>query len=175
MAMTHDYLEYLDEQIGISPASSQEELQAAQTISDLMKQHDVETEIEEFDARTFSKVGPAVILTLLFLGAFFLAIGSGAVTVVGLLLVVATMAVLVLRYLGTDVLSGIGGTSRSQNVVAHHAAEGELAAKGNRPIVVVAHYDSPHESFLNSSAISPYVPQLKKYSPYLALCIALCA
>ena len=32
MAMTHDYLEYLDEQIGISPASSQEELQAAQTI-----------------------------------------------------------------------------------------------------------------------------------------------
>ena len=175
MAMTHDYLEYLDEQIGISPASSQEELQAAQTISDLMKQHDIETEIEEFDARTFSKVGPAVILTLLFLGAFLLAIGSGAVTVVGLLLVVATMAVLVLRYLGTDVLSGIGGTSRSQNVVAHHAAEGELAAKGNRPIVVVAHYDSPHESFLNSSAISPYVPQLKKYSPYLALCIALCA
>ncbi len=175
MAMTHDYLEYLDEQIGISPASSQEELQAAQTISDLMKQHDVETEIEEFDARTFSKVGPAVILTLLFLGAFLLAIGSGAVTVVGLLLVVATMAVLVLRYLGTDVLSGIGGTSRSQNVVAHHAAEGELAAKGNRPIVVVAHYDSPHESFLNSSAISKYVPVLKKYSPYLALCIALCA
>ena len=31
MAMTHDYLDYLEDQIGISPANSQEELQAAQT------------------------------------------------------------------------------------------------------------------------------------------------
>lgn len=175
MAMTHDYLEYLDEQIGISPAGSQEELQAAQTISDLMKQHDVDTEIEEFDARSFSKLGPAVILALLFVGAFCLAIGSGAVTVIGLLLVAATMVVLVLRYLGTDLLNGLGPTTRSQNVVACHAASGELAAKGNRPIVIVAHYDAPHESFLYSSVIARYVPALRKYSPYCALVVAFCA
>jgi len=175
MAMTHDYLEYLDEQIGISPAGSQEELQAAQTIADLMKQHDVDPEVEEFDARSLSKLGPAVLLALLFVGAFCLAIGSGAVTVIGLLLVAATMVVFILRYLGTDLLNGLGPTTRSQNVVAYHAASGELAAKGNRPIVVVAHYDAPHESFLYSSAIARYVPVLKKYSPYCALVIAFCA
>ena len=74
-----------------SPAGSQEELQAAQTIADLMKRHDVDPEIEEFDARSLSKLGPAVLLALLFVGAFCLAIGSGAVTVIGLLLVAATM------------------------------------------------------------------------------------
>ena len=38
MAMTHDYMDYLEDQIGISPANSQEELQAAQTIAALMRQ-----------------------------------------------------------------------------------------------------------------------------------------
>ena len=37
MAMTHDYLDQLDQNVGIAPANSQEELQAAQTIADLMK------------------------------------------------------------------------------------------------------------------------------------------
>ena len=46
MAMTHDYLDYLEDQIGISPANSQEELQAAQTIADLMKKHDVDVNVE---------------------------------------------------------------------------------------------------------------------------------
>ena len=109
MAMTHDYLEYLDEQIGISPAGSQEELQAAQTIADLMKRHDVDPEIEEFDARSLSKLGPAVLLALLFVGAFCLAIGSGAVTVIGLLLVAATMQVGVDGHVRAVAAAGLEG------------------------------------------------------------------
>ena len=53
MAMTHDYLDYLNEKVGIAPAGSQEELQAANTIADLMRQHNVEPSIEEFDAKTY--------------------------------------------------------------------------------------------------------------------------
>ena len=37
MAMTHDYLDQLDQNVGIAPANSQEEYQAAQTIADLQK------------------------------------------------------------------------------------------------------------------------------------------
>ena len=33
MAITHDYVDYLDEQIGIAPAGSQEEFQAAQLMA----------------------------------------------------------------------------------------------------------------------------------------------
>ncbi|MBF0915311.1 MAG: hypothetical protein HXK40_06095, partial [Atopobium sp.] len=52
MAITHDYVDYLDEQIDIAPAGSQEELQAAQTIAEEMKLHGLEATIEEFDAKS---------------------------------------------------------------------------------------------------------------------------
>ena len=46
MAMTHDYLDQLDQNVGIAPANSQEEYQAAQTIADIMRRHGVEPSIE---------------------------------------------------------------------------------------------------------------------------------
>ena len=68
MAMTHDYLDYLEDQIGISPANSQEELQAAQTIADLMKKHDVDVNVEEFDAPGSGRFVRCVLLVLMFVG-----------------------------------------------------------------------------------------------------------
>ena len=56
MAMTHDYLDQLDQNVGIAPANSQEEYQAAQTIADIMRRHGVEPSIEEFDAKAFGGV-----------------------------------------------------------------------------------------------------------------------
>ena len=54
MAMTHDYLDLLDEKIAISPANSEEELQAAKVIAELMERHDVEASVEEFSAPVVS-------------------------------------------------------------------------------------------------------------------------
>ena len=65
MATTQDYVSYLDEQIGISPATSQEELQAAQTIEELMRDHNVEVSIEEFDAPSWGRIPYMVLLVLL--------------------------------------------------------------------------------------------------------------
>ena len=64
MAMTHDYLGFLDERIGISPTNSEEELQAAEVISDLMGQHDVEASIEEFGAPLVAGLTPAILAAL---------------------------------------------------------------------------------------------------------------
>ena len=72
-------------------------------------------------------------------------------------------------------LAAEGGKTPFSLKSTRHAASGELAAKGNRPIVIVAHYDAPHESFLYSSVVARYVPVLKKYSPYCALAVAFCA
>lgn len=68
MAMTHDYLDQLDQNVGIAPANSQEEYQAAQTIADIMRRHGVEPSIEEFDAKAFGGVMDQIMFAMLFVG-----------------------------------------------------------------------------------------------------------
>ena len=174
MAMTHDYLDYLEDQIGISPANSQEELQAAQTIADLMKKHDVDVNVEEFDAPGSGRFVRCVLLVLMFVGVILS--GTG-ISVLGIVLALVPGVLLILDVLGVggDFLSKLGPAARSQNVVAVHHATGELVAKGNRPIVVVAHYDSPHDSFLYGSPLSRYIPMLRKALKWLVPAVTLCA
>lgn len=174
MAMTHDYMDYLEDHIGISPANSQEEFQAAQTIADLMRQHDVDVNVEEFDAPGLGRAARCILFVLMFVGAILS--GTG-VSIPGIILAVVPAVLMVLEALGIGggILSKFGPAARSQNVVALHRATGELVAKGNRPIVVVAHYDSPRDSFLYGSPLSHYIPMLRKALRWLVPAVALCA
>lgn len=172
MAMTPEYMDYLDDQIGIAPANSQEELQAAQVIAEVMRQHDLDPHMDEFEASAGYGVVPSVMLLVAFAGLLIAGIGDNGLTLIGLVLVAAVVALFVLRSVGNDVMSQIGGKARSQNVVAVHHATGPLVEKGNRPIVIVAHYDSPHESFLYSSPLSSALTTLYKVSPVLMLVVA---
>ena len=174
MAMTHDYMDYLEDQIGISPANSQEELQAAQTIADLMRQHGVDVNVEEFDAPGAGRLVRCALLVLMFVGIVLSGTGISALGVV-LVLVPAALLILEALGIGGGILSKIGPAARSQNVVAVHHATGELVAKGNRPIVIVAHYDSPHESFLYGSPLSRYIPMLRNALKWLVPAVALCS
>lgn len=177
MAMTQDYMEYLDDQIGISPANSQEELQAAETIADMMRKHDLDAKVEEFDANSFARLTPSILFLIMFLGMLFSGIDVGALPALGMLLAVIPTVLFVLEHLGigNGFLSKLGPTVRSQNVVAMHPATGELVTKGSRPIVIVAHYDSPHESFLCGTGVSRYVPMVRKYIKWLVLATGVCA
>ncbi len=175
MAMTHDYMDYLDEQVSIAPAGSQEELQAAETIANMMREHGCEPYIEEFDARKFANLIPAALLILIFLGIFLAGIGSVLLTAIGFFLVAVPTALFVLKFLGTDVISDLGPAARSQNVIAFHKGCGEKVQKGTRPIVVVAHYDSPHENPLYSTPVAQYLPMLWKASRYCVVGVAVCA
>ena len=175
MAMTHDYLDYLNQRVGIAPANSQEELQAAQTIAGLMSHHDVEPSIEEFDAPSLSGLAPAILSVLMFLGVLVSGLGVVVLAVVGLVLALIPTALAVLRLFGRAPSLSFGPAARSQNVVAVHRASGPLVAKGNRPIVVVAHYDTPRENFLYSTALAPYLPLVVKASTLCRYVVALCA
>ena len=176
MANTQDYASYLDEQIGISPATSQEELLAAQTIESLMRDHNVEVTLEEFDAPSWGRLPYMVLLVLLFVGMLLSGVGGIGLRVAGMLIAVACTVILALDYTGyASIFENFGPSGRSQNVVAYHKASGPLVTKGVRPIVVVAHYDSPHESFLYDSQISPYLPLIRRYSPYCVLAVAIIA
>ena len=175
MAMTHDYLDYLNDNVGIAPANSQEELHAAQTIASLMRQHDVEPQIEEFDAPALSGLAKAVLSVAMLLGMVLVGTGVGVLVVVGFVLSVAPAVLAVLRMFGREVPLTLGPSSRSQNVVALHRATGPMVTKGNRPIVVVAHYDTPHENLLYSSPLAPYLYLIAKASKPCAYVVAFCA
>lgn len=175
MAMTHDYLDYLNDKVGISAANSQEELQAAQTISYLMEQHDVEPQVEDFDAPALAGVLPSILSIVMLVGIFVSGFGVIAASLVGFVLAAIPAVLDVLRFLGREVSLSFGPRAQSQNVVAVHRATGPLVTKGNRTIVVVAHYDSPRENILYSSPLAPFLPLISKATSYCVYVVAVCA
>ena len=172
MAMTHDYLDQLDQNVGIAPANSQEEYQAAQTIADIMRRHGVEPSIEEFDAKAFGGVMDQILFAMLFVGMLLVGVGAVPLTVIGFVLVALPVAAFVARYLGNDFVEKLGPSARSQNVVAFHKGEGPLVQKGVRPIVIVAHYDTPHENSVYSTPLAPYLPMAWRFSKWCVLAVA---
>ena len=174
MAMTHDYLDYLDQNVGIAPANSQEEYQAAETIAEIMRRHAVDPSIEEFDAKAFGGVIDQILFAAMFVGMLLVGIGVTVLTVIGLVLVAGPVALFVLRYLGHDVTANLGPNARSQNVAAYHKGEGPLVQKGVRPIVIVAHYDTPHENPVLSSPVAPYLPIAWNISKFLVPGVGVC-
>ncbi len=175
MAMTHDYLEFLDERIGISPTNSEEELHAAEVISDLMGQHDVEASVEEFGAPLVAGLTPALLAVACLLGMILVGTGVLPLTLIGLILAVAPAVLSVLRLFGRAPQLSFGPRAQSQNVVAVHRASGPLVTKGSRTIVIAAHYDSPRENFLYTSPVAPYLPLLNRLAVPCSFAVAVCA
>lgn len=175
MAMTHDYLEFLDERIGISPTNSEEELQAAEVISDLMGQHDVEASIEEFGAPLVAGLTPAILAIACLVGMVLVGTGVLPLVLIGLILAVAPAVLSVLRLFGRSPQLSFGPRAQSQNVVAVHRASGPLVTKGSRTIVIAAHYDSPRENFLHTSPVAPYLPLVNRLVVPCSFAVAVCA
>ncbi|MBQ6394858.1 MAG: hypothetical protein IJH87_00725, partial [Atopobiaceae bacterium] len=162
MARTQDYFDFLVENIDIAPTNSQEEVDAAQLIANVFDAHGLEPTIQEFEAPENSSLFQGIAMVLLFLGLFLSGIGGAGLTAFGILLAAAGAALLIMRYLGNDVLGAYGPVAKSQNVIGFHEATGSLAAKGNRPIVIVAHYDTPREDLFWIPALAPYMGLLKQ-------------
>lgn len=158
MAKTREYMDYLDNEIGIAPANSQEEFQAAETIVELMKDHDLEPTIQEFDAHPLGRLMPYILAVVMFVGMLLAGLGSTALRLLGFLLAVIPAILLLLAHSGRSFFNEVGPSSKSQNVIAVHHATGDKVTKGNRPIVIVAHYDTPHESVLYGRLAQYQVP-----------------
>ena len=120
-----------------------------------MRDHDLETNIEEFDAHPMAKLLPAILTIVLFVCLLVAGLTEGAVHFIVVILAIAAVGVpLYTHFSGMNLFENVGPASRSQNVVAVHRATGSKVVKGARPIVVVAHYDTPRESLLNKGPIA---------------------
>lgn len=172
MSTTRDYLEFLSQKIDIAPVNSEEEYQAAETIESLMQEHGLETRLQDFEAPGAGKLGYQVLGIVMFLGVFLAGLlGTGA-SALGILLVLASFVIYLLYFLGIfDLLGGIGPKVHSQNVIGVHRGTGPNVVKGTRPIVIVAHYDTPRESLLYREPLARVQSILRKFSPQ-AICAA---
>lgn len=165
MANTKKYLSHLLQNTGITPACSEEERAAADVIAKIFADHGFAPEIQEFSASGMPKVVQAGLGIVAFVGTVLAGIG-GAVGVIGLLLTIVAAVLFVLERTGKPVLSGLGSGGLSQNVIAYHKASGPLASPRNRPVVVVAHYDSPREDLLAREPFAAYRPMIVKLLPF---------
>ena len=164
MANTQNYINHLLQNTGITPACSEEERLAAEDIAQIFRNHGFDPEVQEFNAPAPSRMAFAVTGILAFAGALLMGIGGG-IGLVGTLLAIVGAALYVLERTGRPVISRLGKTGVSQNVIAYHKASGPLASPRNRPVVVVAHYDSPRAELLAREPYAPYRALIAKLLP----------
>lgn len=164
MANTQNYINHLLQNTGITPACSEEERLAAEDIAQIFRNHGFDPEVQEFNAPAPSRLAFAVTGILAFAGALLMGIGGG-IGLVGTLLSIVGAVLYVLERTGHPVVSRLGKTGVSQNVIAYHKASGPLASPRNRPVVVVAHYDSPRAELLAREPYAPYRALIAKLLP----------
>ena len=164
MANTQNYINHLLQNTGITPACSEEERLAAEDIAQIFRNHGFDPEVQEFNAPAPSRLAFAVTGILAFAGALLMGIGGG-IGLVGTLLAIVGAVLYVLERTGHPVVSRLGKTGVSQNVIAYHKASGPLASPRNRPVVVVSHYDSPRAELLAREPYASYRALIAKLLP----------
>lgn len=175
MALSKEYLDYLDDHIEMAPANSQEELDAAQTLLGLFEDHGLSSFMQEFDAPPDTKLFRGILMVLMFVAMIIAGIGGVGLAVLGLFLFLVGFVIVFLGFNGNDLLSRLLAPARSQNVVAVHRGEGPESGRGVRPIVVLAHYDTGREDLLSSPAISPFAHLVFQAFPVTSVASLVCA
>ena len=117
MADEMKYIEYLTEEIGVRPANTEEEYYAASEIEKTMKEHGVETIVQDVQVPGFAQISYAIC----YITTALTAIISGfhpIACVVMFLLSVLSFGLFFMERVDNGVLSKLGPTGRSQNVIA---------------------------------------------------------
>ena len=160
MAKTRDYMDYLDESIGIAPAHSQEEYQASEVISQIMTEHGLETAVEEFDSAGTGVMARNVLAIVLFVTLLVAGLVPDTLHIVMLLVALASAGLLTFMRFVRNIFENIGPARRSQNVVAVRRARSQDSGHTSRPIVIVAHYDTPREEPMRRGGLARYQSML---------------
>lgn len=164
MANSKKYLNHLLQRTEITPACSEEERTAADVIAHIFTDHGFTPEVQEFTASSSRKNVTAIAGIALFVATILMGLG-GALGVFGFLLALVVGILFVLIRMGKISVPSIGANGLSQNVIAYHQASGPLASPRNRPVVVVAHYDSSRADLLSREPFSNYRSIINKLFP----------
>lgn len=172
MAKTRDYMDYLDEFVEISPANSEEEYQAAGVIAGILKEHELETSVESFETHPAGAIVLPILTCLMFVSLVVTGVTEGSVHYGTLVLSMLLAGLSAFSHFSdTNIFRNFGPASQSQNVVGVHRATGDKVVKGARPIVIVAHYDTPRESLMRKGPLSRVQTSLPRIASPLTIAI----
>ncbi|MDR0347843.1 MAG: hypothetical protein LBH56_05675, partial [Coriobacteriales bacterium] len=161
MAQLIEYVDELVQEVGPRPAGTQQEHQAAELIAARLDEFGMKVDIEEFACvRNLGWV--RALYYALCVGGAALSIFSGTLRVIGILLIVASVVLMFLDYLGKNPLFSLFKNSLSQNVIARHTPPGAEPSKRNRKIVILAHYDSTRMMLQAAPPVVSYYALLRR-------------
>ena len=104
---------------------SQEEYQAAETIANVLRDHKLDTSVEEFETRPWGVIIPSVLVVIMFVCLIVAKFAAGPARMVTLLIALLMAGITIfVHYTGSDILRNLGPTASSQNVIAIHRATG---------------------------------------------------
>lgn len=162
MADASDTMRYLVKNFDIAPAGTREEGQVAKGLSEVFHEHGLETANKSFTYSSLGAVPQAACALLAGLAGILSGVGGGAFPVVMLVVGAVACALYVLETLfGVKTVSRIGVKGSSQNVVARHPAASSVNGQKARPVVVIAHYDTPRADIFATPALSRVRPYLR--------------
>ncbi len=174
MAATRTYLNYITKHIDIAPANSQEELDAATMIQTLMSEHNLAVSQQDVATPALGTLIHDVLLLLMFVAVLLSGFVGTVVGHIGVLLCIVCAVIIFCERAGIHVVSTLGPMAQSQNIIGFHKGTGPLCIKGVRPIVIVAHYDTPREEVLTQLQLAPYAARLKKLVPMSCIVAIVC-
>ena len=174
MAATRTYLNYITKHIDIAPANSQEELDAATMIQTLMSEHNLTVSQQDVATPALGTLIHDVLLLLMFVAVLLSGFVGTVVGHIGVLLCIVCAVIIFCERAGIHVVSTLGPVAQSQNIIGFHKGSGPLCIKGVRPIVIVAHYDTPREEVLTQLQLAPYAARLKKLVPMSCIVAIVC-
>ena len=173
-ANTRYNLYYLDEQYGISPADSEEEYSAAGILAQAYQDRGLETHVQEFTTPAQTDLYRGILMIVLFVAMVLSNVGSLILGIIAIIVGVVATVALVADRMGYDLLTKYGATAHSQNVVAVRRGTGDEDGRGVRPVVIVAHYDSPTESLFERLGITAYEPMIRRIASKLVIAVGIC-
>ncbi len=165
MADASDTMRYLVKQVDIAPAGTREEGEAAKNLSAVFHKHGLETANKSFKFSPYAKTAVALLAGLTGIAGILSGVASGPLSIVMFVLGLITTVLFFLERYGIRTVSRIPGEGSSQNVVARHPAASTLNGQKARPVVVIAHYDTPRADLLS-------LPMLAPMKPYLPMLVA---
>ena len=158
MANAEDTMNYLMNAYEMAPAGTRDEASAAKELAKVFHEHGLETVVRTFNYKTYGTTMRAACVLLVALAGIIAGCSRGALPIVMFAIALAAAVIYVLEIRGIKTISRLGPNSSSQNIIARHPAAVAAGGQKKRPVVVVAHYDTPR--------ISPFS------TPLLARCRA---
>ena len=162
MADASDTMRFLVKKFATAPAGTREEAQMAKELSETIHLHGLQTINQDFNYPFLGKVPLAGAIIVMALAALLAGFGVTVLSVICLVLALASCALYVLELRGIHLLKGVGKPGCSQNLIARHPAASVAPGQKSRPIVVVAHYDTPRADIMA-------MPLLRGLQPYMEL------